>query len=139
MTMSDEPAEAVAAPADAAVDAPPPPENATLLARDAIALAQHSLAHALALAMQNAVAYQQMMNTLNVALVAQLAGGAAAEPAAGVRQALDVMAGNGPAKQVAELSELAARLQTMLGEPTDLPRRPRPSATRRPVKSNHAT
>ena len=89
-------------------------------ARDVLLLAQQSIAHSLALAMQNAVACQQMMNTLTMVVAAQLAGERTDEQAGALRAALEVLKGHDPVGQMAQLSALVEQLQDMMG-PRDGP------------------
>lgn len=80
---------------------------------------QQVLAHSLTLAMQNAVAYQQMVNTVTVAITAQLANGKVDPEAAGLRAALDLLASQAPTRQLAELTALLRQVADAAGTPGD--------------------
>ncbi len=106
---------------DMARGAQAPPSPGDLDTTDpavSLTVMQQSIAHSIALAMQNAVAYQQFLNTVNVALVAQLSGetGAAAD---GLRAAAEHISKLDPGKQIAEIKTIA---DTLLQQ-----RSPRPS------------
>lgn len=79
--------------------------------RDALLLAQQAIAQSLVLAMQNAVAAQQMMNTLTVAIAARVAGETTDAADAGLRAALDVLRGQDPVAQMRQLAELVRQMQ----------------------------
>jgi hypothetical protein len=69
-------------------------------------LTHQVIAHSLMLAMQNAVAYQQMVNTVTVAIAAQVATGKVDPEAAGLRAVLDLLAAQNPTRQLEELTVL---------------------------------
>lgn len=84
----------------------PPPT-----AREALLLAQQAITQALVLAMQNAVAAQQMMNMLTVAIAARVAGEGTEATDSGLRAALDVLRGHDPVAQMQNLAELVQQMQ----------------------------
>ena len=83
-------------------------------ARDVLLMAQQSIAHSLGLAMQNAVACQQMMNTLTMVIASQLAGERSEDQTRALNAALDVLKGHDPVGQMAQLSALVRQLQDMM-------------------------
>lgn len=89
--------------------------------RDALLLAQQAIAQSLVLAMQNAVAAQQMMNTLTVALAARAAGQSSAEPDAGLRAALDVLRGQDPMAQMTQLAALIEQMKRTMAPLSEAP------------------
>jgi hypothetical protein len=89
-------------------DDPPPTGRETLL------LAQQAIAQSLVLAMQNAVAAQQMMNTLTVAIATRVAGENADTADSGLRAALDVLRGQDPVAQMRQLAELVRQMQEII-------------------------
>jgi cytochrome P450 len=86
-------------------------------ARDVLLLVQQSIAHSLGLAMQNAVACQQMMNTLTMAVAAELAGARGEDQSSALRAALDVLKTHDPVGQMAQLTTLVGQLQDMMAPP----------------------
>ena len=88
-----------------------PGANSDKQAQDSIAFSYHVVNHALGLAVQNAVAYQQMMNTLSLALVARLGAPGTERSAGDIHLALEAISANSPARQLAELAELIVRFQ----------------------------
>jgi len=83
-------------------------------AREVLLLAQQSVAHSLGLAMQNAVACQQAMNTLAMAIAGQLAGERSADQASALHAALEVLKAHDPVGQMAQVSALLRQLQDMM-------------------------
>lgn len=86
-------------------------EDLTPTPRDTLLLAQQAIAQSLVLAMQNAVAAQQMMNTLTVAIAARVAGENTDAADSGLRAALDVLRGQDPVAQMRQLAELVRQMQ----------------------------
>lgn len=83
-------------------------------ARDVLLLVQQSIAHSLGLAMQNAVACQQMLNTLTMAVAAELAGARREDHTTALQAALDVLKTHDPVGQMAQLATLVGQLQDMM-------------------------
>jgi len=90
------------------------------VAREALLLAQQEIAQSLVLAMQNAVAAQQMMNTLTVAIAARVAGDSTDS---GLRTALDVLRGQDPVAQIRQLADLVQQMQQTIAPLGNVPPR----------------
>jgi len=85
--------------------------------RAGLALAQQAIAQSVVLAMQNAVAAQQMMNTLTVAIAAQVAGEKVEGSDATLRAALDLLRSHDPVAQMKQLAELVREMQRAMEPP----------------------
>lgn len=82
-----------------------------------LVLAQQAIAQSVVMAMQNAVAAQQMMNTLAVAIAAQVAGEKTEGGEASLRAALDLLRGHDPVAQMKQLAELVQQMQQAMEPP----------------------
>lgn len=84
-------------------------------AAQALATLQQSVAFSMSLAMQNAVAHQQAMNALSLALVAQAGGRSLdADTQTRLKDVLGHLASTDPARQVADVRAQVEALQKQM-------------------------
>lgn len=90
---------------------PPDSDDPNAHAQQALRLAQQAMAQALVLATQNAVAAQQIMQTLTIAITARLASETSEAAVSGLRAALDELRSHDPVAQLAQLAALVQQMQ----------------------------
>jgi hypothetical protein len=96
-------------------------DDPTKMTGEILLLAQQAIVHSLVLAMQNAVAAQQMMNTLTVAIAGQVADQKTDARDSGLRAALDVLREHDPVAQMAQLAALIQQMQKIIVPVAEVP------------------